>query len=77
MGKPGSNLLAPLFFYLFAFLVHRLKLDTSIFLFPATTSIPPQTGRREAIGMAQVASGLVLTISIVSMLIMLVLQRHL
>jgi hypothetical protein len=73
----GTLLLAPLFFYLFAFLVHMLKLDTSIFLFPATTSIPPQTGRREAIGMALVASGLVLTISIVSMLIVLVLQRHL
>lgn len=64
---------APLFFYLFAFLVHTLKLDTSIFLFPAATNIPPQMGRREAIGMALVASGLVLTISIVSILIMLVL----
>lgn len=73
----GTLVLAPLSFYLFAFLIRTLKLDTSIFLFPAATNVPPQTGRREVIGIALLAMGLVLTTSIVSTLIMLVLQRHL
>jgi hypothetical protein len=41
------------------------------------TNIPPQTGRREAVGMALVALGLVLAVSVVSTLIMFVIQAHL
>ncbi len=66
IAAPGTLVLAPLFLYLFAFISHTFKFDTCIFLFPAATNIPPQTGRREAVGMALVALGCVIAVSAIS-----------